>query len=101
MVRPRLCAAAAASPRLARPSLARMCDTCTPAVRGLMKSSAPICRLVRPAARSRSTSSSRLVNLRPAPGSGPSAHGSLGAGQRDAGPAGQRFDLLSQLLSGQ
>jgi hypothetical protein len=29
------------------------------------------------------------------------SHGPLGAGQHDAGPGGQRFDLLSQLLSGQ
>lgn len=31
----------------------------------------------------------------------PVSHGSLRAGQRDAGPGGQRLDLLSQLLSGQ
>jgi hypothetical protein len=31
----------------------------------------------------------------------PVSHVSLRAGQRDAGPGGQRFDLLPQLLSGQ
>jgi len=42
--------------------LCRMLLTCTPAVVGLMYSSAPICALVRPAASSRSTASSRAVS---------------------------------------
>src|SRR5512132_2517449 len=50
--RPRRWATAAASPRPATPSLARILETWTPAVLGAMNSSWPICRLVRPAATS-------------------------------------------------
>jgi hypothetical protein len=52
---------AAASVRLAAPSLAKMLDTCTLAVFGAMNSTEAISRLLRPAAISRSTSRSRLV----------------------------------------
>ena len=53
---------AAASVRLAAPSLPRMLDTCTLAVFGAMNSTEAISRLLRPAAMSRSTSRSRLVS---------------------------------------
>ena len=53
---------AAASVRLAAPSLPRMFDTCTLAVFGAMNSTEAISRLLRPAAMSRSTSRSRLVS---------------------------------------
>src|SRR5690242_7049606 len=53
--------AAAASPRLVTPSLARMLDTCTLAVLAEMNSSLAISRLLRPAATSRRTSNSRAV----------------------------------------
>src|ERR1700747_588458 len=53
---------AAASVRLAPPSLPRRFDTCTLAVFGAMNSTEAISRLLRPAAMSRSTSRSRLVS---------------------------------------
>ena len=53
---------AAASVRLAAPSLPKILDTCTLAVFGVMNSTAAISRLLRPAASSRSTSRSRLVS---------------------------------------
>jgi len=53
---------AAASVRLAAPSLPRMFDTCTLAVFGAMKRTAAISRLLRPAAMSLSTSRSLLVS---------------------------------------
>ena len=53
---------AAASVRLAAPSLPRMFDTWTLAVFGAMNSTEAISRLLRPAAMSRSTSRSRLVS---------------------------------------
>ena len=65
--RRRLCALAAASPRLATPSLPRMFDTWTLAVLGEMNSSPAISRLLRPAATRRSTSSSRSVSPSPSP----------------------------------
>ena len=62
MIRPSRWAMAAASVRLAAPSLAKMLDTCTLAVFGAMNSTEAISRLLRPAAISRSTSRSRLVS---------------------------------------
>src|SRR4029450_3056372 len=59
--RPRRWAMAAASTRPAAPSLARMLETCTPTVLGLMNSAWAIWRLLRPAATSASTSASRGV----------------------------------------
>jgi hypothetical protein len=56
---PRRWATAAASPRPATPSLARIRETWTLAVLGVMNSSWPIWRLVRPAATSARTSASR------------------------------------------
>src|SRR4029453_7171951 len=58
---PRRWASAAASPRPATPSLARMWETCRLAVFSVMNSDWPICRLVRPAATKASTSVSRWV----------------------------------------
>jgi len=54
-------AIAAASTRPATPSLARMLETCTLAVLGLMNNAWAIWRLLRPAATSASTSASRGV----------------------------------------
>src|SRR5438309_2501616 len=67
--RRRLCALAAASPRLATLSLPKMLDTWTLAVLGEMNSSPAISRLLRPAATRRSTSSSRSVSPSPSPNS--------------------------------
>src|SRR6266702_1418727 len=53
---------AAASVRLAAPSLPKMLDTCTLAVFGAMNSTEAISLLLRPAAMSRRTSRSRLVS---------------------------------------
>ncbi|MGH3263660.1 MAG: hypothetical protein ACRDNS_16895, partial [Trebonia sp.] len=53
---------AAASVRLAAPSLARMFDTCTLAVFGVMNSSAPISRFDLPLTSRLSTSRSRSVS---------------------------------------
>src|SRR5207247_5793176 len=61
-MRPSRCAMAAASVRLAAPSLPRMLDTCTLAVFGAMNSTEAISLLLRPAAMSRRTSRSRLVS---------------------------------------
>jgi hypothetical protein len=66
--RPRRWAIAAASPRPATPSLARILETWMLAVLGVMNSAWPICRLVRPAATSASTSVSRRVSPRNAAG---------------------------------
>ena len=74
---------AAASVRLAAPSLARMFETCTLAVLGAMKSSAPISLLLCPAASSRSTSSSRAVS----PASGPRPPGPAQAGPLPGPPS--------------
>src|SRR5215207_3663559 len=60
--RPSRWAIAAASPRPATPSLARIRDTWTLAVLGVMNSAWPICRLVRPSATRASTSVSRRVS---------------------------------------
>src|SRR5215470_20167660 len=60
--RPVRSARAAAWTRPDTPSLRKMLLTRTPAVLGLMYSSAPIWALVRPAASSRSTASSRPVS---------------------------------------
>ena len=61
-MRPSRWAMAAASVRLAAPSLPRILDTCTLAVFGAMNSTEAISLLLRPAAMSRSTSRSRLVS---------------------------------------
>src|SRR5262249_17804450 len=53
---------AAGCTRFDTPSLRRMLVTWTPAVLGLMYSSAPICALVRPVTSRRSTTSSRSVS---------------------------------------
>src|SRR6185503_1594539 len=60
--RPRRWATAAASTRLATPSLPRMFETWTLAVFRVMNSSSAICWLLRPAATSRMTSASRSVS---------------------------------------
>ena len=70
-------AIAAASVRLAAPSLPRMFETCTLAVFGAMNSSAAISLLLRPVASKRSTSRSRAVS----PASG------LASGPRSLNPA--------------
>ena len=103
--RRRVCALAAASPRLATPSLPRMLDTWTLAVLGEMNSSAAISRLLRPAATRRSTSSSRSVR----PSSPPPAPGSPGAWPSDAsspvqpdpGAPGEDRDLLGERVRAQ
>src|SRR5215217_3928347 len=59
--RPSRWAIAAASPRPVTPSLARILETWTLAVLGVMNSAWPICRFVRPSATSASTSTSRRV----------------------------------------
>jgi hypothetical protein len=59
--RPSRWAIAAASPRPVTPSLARILETWTLAVFGVMNSAWPICWLVRPSATSASTSASRGV----------------------------------------
>jgi hypothetical protein len=56
------CAMAAASVRLAAPSLPRMFETCTLAVFGEMNSSLAISLLLLPVVSRRSTSRSRLVS---------------------------------------
>ena len=60
--RPCVWAKAAASVRLARPSLPRRWVMWVWAVRGLMERASPICRFERPAARRRRTSNSRGVS---------------------------------------
>ena len=68
--RPSRWATAAASPRPATPSLARIRETWTLAVLGVINSAWPICRLVRPSATSASTSISRRVRPSEAAGEG-------------------------------
>ena len=72
-------AVVAASTRPATPSLARMWETCSPAVLTLMNRVSAICRLVSPAATSRSTCCSRRVRPSAAAADG-SGGGVLGAG---------------------
>jgi hypothetical protein len=67
---PRRWATAAASPRPATPSLARMLETWTLAVFSVMNNVSPICRLVRPSAINARTSVSRRVRPRDAAGEG-------------------------------
>ena len=72
-----------------------MCETCTLAVFGLMKSAVPISRFVFPSASRRRTSSSRAVSPNGSSGAG----GRLGSRPRreiDAGPARELLDLLAQ-----
>jgi hypothetical protein len=75
--RPRRWAMAAASTRPAAPSLARMLETCTPTVLGLMNNAWAIWRLLRPAATSASTSTSRGVRPSCAAGAGAAAAGTV------------------------
>jgi hypothetical protein len=77
--RPSRWAIAAASPRPATPSLARILETWTLAVLGVMNSAWPICRLVRPSATSANTLTSRRVRPSEAAGA-------------DAGEAGDVLD---------
>ena len=103
--RRRLCALAAASPRLATPSLPRMLDTWTLAVLGEMNSSPAISLLLRPAATRRSTSSSRSVS--PSPSRTASAapptpkNGTALGTQPDPGAPGQDGDLLAERPRGE
>ena len=77
--RPRRWAIAAASTRPATPSLARMLETCTAAVLGLMNSASAIWRLLRPAATNANTSTSRGVRPSCSTGVGAPAAGAAAA----------------------
>src|SRR5436189_261619 len=89
---------AAASVRLAAPSLPRMLDTCTLAVFGAMNSTEAISLLLRPAAMTGTPSRSRLVSAAPAvlrvgPGQPAPALGP----EDELGPLGERRSLPGDL----
>jgi hypothetical protein len=96
LLSPRRWATAAASPRVATPSLARMRETCRLAVFSVMNNSRPICRLVRPSATSDSTS---VVSRRVSPsdpvgdGGGVGASGAAWLCQPQPAAGGKEFDL--------
>ena len=95
MSRPSRWAIAAASPRPAAPSLARILETWTLAVLGVMYSAWPICRFVRPAATNASTSASRCV--RPSEAAGEEgASGDAVVSEAEAAPLGKQLDLAPQ-----
>ena len=89
-------ATAAAFSRLSTFSFARMCDTWSPAVFGVMKSRSPIWRLVRPSATRSRTSASRRVS----PNASSRAAGLPRAPERRTrarrAPGGQRLDLAAE-----
>ena len=103
--RRRVCALAAASPRLATLSLPRMLDTWTLAVLGEMNSSAAISRLLRPAATSAehlefafgeaelATPGARVARRLPL--------GRVVASQPDPGAPGEDRDLLGERVRAQ